>query len=389
MIKSRIYIRTDQGNELLGVPFGNISGDARRLLALIDGSTSVYAITDKVPLSVQIQLADIFAQLLSEHLIVEKAVTDSGVASERTGYADQEEFQQTLPVGPRSKATRPVSNEAGTESKRRVELEHELAEVRSQLAATKARQKEVEADCRRLEQQVAAFEQSKHRQSAEKMQQPSAKAEAGTKLHDSLDNLNQLNQALLDQQKILDGTLKLRSFQMQLTGEQHQMESDVREENEAQLHPHYKKLRGLEFFKGFANDELLQFLTFAKWQGVRAGDTILNEGEVGMPFFIIVSGSVKVIRKSQLLATLGWGDFFGELAYLSEDEPLRSAQVVAVADCELLVVEPMDVEFSSAQMRLHVVEALLRGQVKRALISSQRIDSLLNHLDIPSSHEPH
>jgi hypothetical protein len=62
--------------------------------------------------------------------------------------------------------------------------------------------------------------------------------------------------------------------------------------------------------------------------------------------------------------------------------------VVAATDCELLVVDPMDVEFSSVQMRLHVVEALLRGQVKRALLSGKRIDSLLSNLDIPSSHEP-
>jgi len=381
MIKSTIYIRTDQGNAMLSVPYGSISGDARRLLALIDGSTSVHAITDKVPLSVQIQLDEIFTQLLAGHLIAEKAVAVSGVASESSGDADQEEYQQTIPIGPRSKEARPASSE--TESKRRIELEHELAEVRSQLAATKARQQEVEAVCRRLEQQVAAFEQDKLRELAENKQQLPVKAKTGIELHNSLDNLNQLNQALLDQQKILDSTLKLRSFQMQLTGEHHQMESDVKEEKEANSHPHYKKLRGLEFFKGFANAELLHFLTFAKWQQVRAGDMILNEGEVGMPFFIIVSGSVKVIRKAQLLASLGRGEFFGEFAYLSEDEPLRSAQVVAATDCELLAVEPMDVEFSSVEMRLHVVEALLRGQVKRALLSSQRIDSLLSHLDIP------
>jgi hypothetical protein len=373
---------------MLGVPYGNISGDARRLLALIDGSASVDTLTGKVPLSVQVQLDKIFAQLLSEHLIAEKAVAGNGVASESSGDAGQEQYQKTIPVRPRPKEARPASNEAETESKRRIELEHELAEVRSQLAATKARQKEVEAVCRRLEQQVAAFEQDKQRKLAENKQQPPVKTEAGIELHNSLDNLNQLNQALLDQQKILDSTLKLRGFQMQLTGEHRQMESDISEEKEANSHPHYKKLRGLEFFKGFANAELLHFLTFAKWQQARAGDTILNEGEVGMPFFIIVSGSVKVIRKDQLLASLGWGEFFGEFAYLSEDEPLRSAQVVAITDCELLAVEPMDVEFSSVEMRLHVVEALLRGQVKRALLSSQRIDSLLSHLDIPSSHEP-
>ncbi|MGC2048197.1 MAG: cyclic nucleotide-binding domain-containing protein [Gallionella sp.] len=358
------------------------------MLELIDGGTSVDAINDKVPPSVQIQLDEIFAQLLSEHVIEEKAVTDSGVAAERFGYAGQEKYQKTIPVRPRSKEVRTESNEVGAESKRGIELEHELAEVRSQLAATKARQIEVEAVCRRLEQQVAAFEQEKQRKSDENMQQPAVKAVGEVGLHDALENLNQLNQALLDQQKILDGTLKLRNFQMQLAGEHHQMNSDVSEENVPQSNPNYKKLRGLEFFKGFANAELLHFLDFAKWKSVQAGDTILNEGELGMPFFIIVSGTVRVVKKEQVLASLGWGEFFGEFAHLSEYEPLRTAHVVAATDCELLVVEPMDIEFSSVHMRLHVVEALLRGQVKRALLTSKHIDNLLNHMDIPSGNEP-
>ena len=386
MSKSTIFMRTELGNQLLGVPYGNISGDARRLMALIDGSTSIEGIEEKVPLSVQVQLDAIFAQLLSERLIAEKAGTGSDFISVSSGYTANEDVR--LPVGPQSIEDGPVSNRAGKESKRRIELEHELAEVRSQLAATKARQKEVEAVCHRLEQQVAAFEQGGHREAAENMQQLPVQADTGIELHDSLDNLNQLNDALLDQQEILDNTLKLRSFQMQLNGEQHQEKSDAGDEKVAHSHPHYKKLRGLEFFKGFANAELLHFLTYAKWLRVGAGETILNEGEVGMPFFIIVSGSVKVIRKAHLLASLGWGDFFGEFAYLSGDIPLRSARVVAATNCELLVVEPLDVEFSSVQMRLHVVEALLRGQVKRSLLSSQRIDNLLSHLDILDSHEP-
>jgi CRP-like cAMP-binding protein len=390
MTKSTIYIRTDQGNEVLLVPYGDISGDARRLLELIDGGTSVDAITDKVPPSVQVQLDDIFAQLLSGHLIEEKVVTDTSVPPDSSGNAAQEEYQQTMPIGPGANEAKLLSIDAETERTRRIQLEHELGEVRTQLAATKARQIEVEAVCRRLEQQVAAFEHDKHRGTAEAVQKPPVKTEteAAIGLHGSLDDLNLLNQALLDQQKILDGTLKLRSFQMQLTGEHHQLNNDVSEEDVPQSHPYYKKLRGLEFFKGFANTELLHFLNIAKWKNVRAGDTILNEGEVGMPFFIIVSGTVKIIKKEQVMASLGWGEFFGEFAHLSEYEPLRSARVVAATDCELLVVDPMDVEFSSVQMRLHVVEALLRGQVKRALLSGKRIDSLLSNLDIPSSHEP-
>lgn len=381
MNQTKIFVRTSLGDELLDVPYGNISGDARRLLALIDGNTSVYGIVEKVPYSVRVQLDGIFAQLLSEQLIAEKAGSDSASPG-------QEEYLETVQINPQSRADRPVAGEAEPEAMRRIELERELAEVRAQLAATKARQQEVEAVCHRLEQQVAAFEQRSREKPAEDVQPPSAQAAAGIELHDSLDDLNQLNQALLDQQKILDNTLKLRSFQMQLNTEPRPAESEAGTKKIAHSHPHYKKLRGLEFFKGFDNAELLHFLNFAKWQKVRAGDVILEEGEVGMPFFVIVSGSVKVVRKGNELATLGWGDFFGEFAYLSGDEPVRSAQVVASTDCELLVVEPMDVEFSSAQMRLHVVEALLRGQVKRALLSSQRIEDLLSHLNMPAGHEP-
>jgi len=390
MIKTTIYIRTDQGNEVLRVEYGNISGDARRLLELIDGEASVNELTGKVPPSVQVHLDEIFAQLLSGNLIEDKAIAGSSITADSTGDATQEEYQQTMPIGPRSKEAKLLPNEAETERTRRVQLEQELAEVRSQLAAAKARQLEVEAVCRGLEQQVAILEHDRHREPAQNLHQTPVKPEtaAGIGLKDSLDNLNLLNQALLDQQKILDGTLKLRSYQMQLTGEHHQLNSATSEEDVPQLHPDYKKLRGLEFFKGFANAELLHFLDIAKWKIVSAGDRILNEGEVGLPFFIIVSGTVKIIKKDQVLASLGWGEFFGEFAYLSEYEPLRSAQVVAATDCELLVVDPMDVEFSSVQMRLHVVEALLRGQVKRALLSSKRIDSLLSNLDIPSSHEP-
>ena len=381
MIKSIIYSRTNLGDALLTVPYGNISGDARRLLELIDGGTSVEAIRGKVPPSVQVKLEDIFSQLLSENLIIETIITDRIDALQDSRDTNQDQYQKTVQIKSfQGDEVSALGSEA--ESMRRIELEQELAEVRTQLALTKARQKEVEAICRRLEQQVAAFEQSKDRGLAENITQPAFNGQAGNVLHDSLENLSQLNQALHDQQLVLDNTLKLRNFQMQLNVVEHRDGIEAAEEKEAQSHPHYKKLRVLEFFKGFANTELLHFLTISKWKEVQGGDTILNEGEVGMPFFIIVSGSVNVIKNKQPIASLGWGDFFGEFAYLSEHEPLRSAQVVATTDCELLVVDPMDVEFSTVQMRLHVVEALLRGQVKRALLSSRRIDNLLNNINI-------
>ena len=69
---------------------------------------------------------------------------------------------------------------------------------------------------------------------------------------------------------------------------------------------------------------------------LRAGDTIISEGEDGNTAFLIVSGSVEVSvgkeTKAKTVATLTAGDVFGEMS-LIEPGP-RSATVKAVTDAE-------------------------------------------------------
>ena len=67
-----------------------------------------------------------------------------------------------------------------------------------------------------------------------------------------------------------------------------------------------------------------------------AGSTIVKEGEKALSFFLILNGNVEVRRGKKVLAKLGHGQFFGEMA-LFDDQP-RSADVVATEDtsCALL-----------------------------------------------------
>ena len=58
-----------------------------------------------------------------------------------------------------------------------------------------------------------------------------------------------------------------------------------------------------------------------------AEHVIARQGEIGTGFFVIVDGRVRVVRDGQTIATLGPGDFFGELSVL--DGRPRVAQVVA------------------------------------------------------------
>ncbi len=63
-------------------------------------------------------------------------------------------------------------------------------------------------------------------------------------------------------------------------------------------------------------------------------DVVVREGEGGIAFYIILSGSVRVEQGGTPIATLGAGEFFGELALI--EEHARTATVVAAEPTELL-----------------------------------------------------
>ncbi|MEO6207371.1 MAG: cyclic nucleotide-binding domain-containing protein [Candidatus Limnocylindrales bacterium] len=72
------------------------------------------------------------------------------------------------------------------------------------------------------------------------------------------------------------------------------------------------------------------------------GHVIARQGEVGSGLFIVASGSVRVIRDGQTLATLGPGGFFGELSVL--DGLPRTAQVVATVPTVCLALATWEFE---------------------------------------------
>jgi CRP/FNR family transcriptional regulator len=71
-----------------------------------------------------------------------------------------------------------------------------------------------------------------------------------------------------------------------------------------------------------------------------AGETIIKQGEQGLGMYMIRSGRVEVVREGageeQRLNTLGPGEYFGEIALLT-DQP-RTATVRAVEPTECLVL---------------------------------------------------
>ena len=93
---------------------------------------------------------------------------------------------------------------------------------------------------------------------------------------------------------------------------------------------------------------------------VPAGTVLTRQGGSGQEFFVIVEGRARVERDGRHLATLGPGDFLGEMALL--DERPRNATVTVDEPSRLLVIGHQDFHalLDNREIRLRVLEAVVR-----------------------------
>jgi serine/threonine protein phosphatase PrpC len=67
-----------------------------------------------------------------------------------------------------------------------------------------------------------------------------------------------------------------------------------------------------------------------------AGAVVFEEGHAGNELYLVISGSVNVVKHGRVIVELGPGSNFGEMALL--DDPVRSATTVCAQDAELMVI---------------------------------------------------
>jgi pyruvate,water dikinase len=89
-------------------------------------------------------------------------------------------------------------------------------------------------------------------------------------------------------------------------------------------------LRRVQLFADMDRRQAEQIARLLKERHFAKGETVIVEGSGGAAFFLIDSGEATVSRKGVELATLGPGDYFGEVALI--DGGPRSATVTAATD---------------------------------------------------------
>ncbi len=135
------------------------------------------------------------------------------------------------------------------------------------------------------------------------------------------------------------------------------------------------KIPLLESLSEAEREQLLELLVLKEYN---RGESIITSDQTGREILFIADGSVDVKRssgegKEVIISRLGEGSFIGEIALLTNAS--RSADVVAVEDCMVLVLAAQDFEalLDSAKA---FARALLVDLARRVAAASTKISDL-------------
>jgi CRP-like cAMP-binding protein len=125
--------------------------------------------------------------------------------------------------------------------------------------------------------------------------------------------------------------------------------------------------------------EVIDLLYIRDEETYSDGEVIFQQGTFGDWVYLIIEGEVKVVRNTPkgdvTVATLREGDFIGELEFLDMGKEPRSANVIAVGDVKLGVLDRdrlrREYESLSADFRL-----VIRTLVQRTRRITQLATSL-------------
>lgn len=99
----------------------------------------------------------------------------------------------------------------------------------------------------------------------------------------------------------------------------------------------HSQIRTLPIFAGCTEAELDEIDRLADEVHISAGRTLMRQGDLGQEFAVIISGEADVVKDGQVVASLGPGAYFGDVALL--DAVTRTASIVARTDMVLEVID--------------------------------------------------
>ena len=102
------------------------------------------------------------------------------------------------------------------------------------------------------------------------------------------------------------------------------------------------RLKSIPLFEEVGDEELAQIAPFANEVSVEEGRELVREGDFSYEFMAIEEGRAEVTRGGEHVASLGPGDFFGEMGLI--ERTLRNATVTAKTPVRLVTLTGWDLK---------------------------------------------
>ena len=129
-------------------------------------------------------------------------------------------------------------------------------------------------------------------------------------------------------------------------------------------------LAGVPLFAGISTESMERLAEVSGEQDFAPGQFIVRQGQVGTGLYVILSGSVRVLRGSDVVARLGKGEFFGELSVI--DQQPRNASVEAAETTIVLALASWDL-FSLLESDSKLSLNMIKGLVARVRLAGEKL----------------
>jgi CRP-like cAMP-binding protein len=95
-------------------------------------------------------------------------------------------------------------------------------------------------------------------------------------------------------------------------------------------------IKRVPLFASASKSELAEIASIADEIDLPEGKVLIREGDSGREFFVLIEGKADVERGGRKVATLGPGDFFGEIALIAKTP--RNATITTTSPVRALVI---------------------------------------------------
>lgn len=120
-------------------------------------------------------------------------------------------------------------------------------------------------------------------------------------------------------------------------------------------------LASIPLFEALSDPELAEVAAWFEVRDVGPGVRLVGEGTTGSSFFVVSEGEVAVTSGGENVASLGPGDFFGEMALVGPGR--RQATVTTASPSRVLVLFGDD--FRRLQATHPAIASRIEGEVRK------------------------